>query len=67
MSEGQNLHPKNILIPPFSEHVSHEEVWGLAAQYDDYLIFLASNFPMLLPPQIYPITIPSALPLGKWI
>lgn len=32
-SEGQNLHPKNILMPLFSEHVSHEEVWGLAAQW----------------------------------
>lgn len=33
ISEGQNLHPKNILMPLFSEHVSHEEVWGLAVQW----------------------------------
>ena len=48
-SEGQKLHPQNILMPQFSEHVSHEETRSsfLPVQNNSYFTFF-------LPPITFP-------------
>ena len=48
-SEGQKLHPQNILTQLFSEHASHEEACTLVApaQNDNYLTFFLS--PIIFP------------------
>ena len=57
MSEGQNLHPQNMLTPPFFEHVSYEEPWSSTtfAQTTNYLPLLTSSHlsPRLRPPCLF--------------
>ena len=43
--KGQKLHPQNMRMLPFSEHVSYEEPWSLTAlaQTTNHLTFLTFN------------------------